>query len=41
VNLIKKMLTAQAVVLALCTFSAQAANQDEVIAERIKPVGQV
>ncbi len=40
-NLINKMLAAQAVVLGLWAVSAQAANQDEVIAERIKPVGQV
>lgn len=40
-NLINKVLTAQVVVLALWAASAQAANQDEVIAERIKPVGQV
>ena len=40
-NLINKMLTAQAVVLALWAASAQAATQDEVIAQRIKPVGQV
>ncbi len=40
-NLINKMLAAQAVVLALCAVNAQAANLDEEIAQRIKPVGQV
>jgi cytochrome c5 len=40
VNLIKKMLAAQAAVLALWAVSAQAATNDE-IAERIKPVGEV
>ena len=40
-NLINKMLAAQAVVLALCAVNAQAANVDEEIAQRIKPVGQV
>lgn len=40
-NLINKMLTAQAVVLALWAASAQAATQDEEIAQRIAPVGQV
>ncbi len=40
-NLINKMLTAQAVVLALWAASAQAATPDEEIAQRIKPVGQV
>ena len=39
-NLIKKMLAAQAAVLALWAVSAQAATNDE-IAERIKPVGEV
>lgn len=39
-NLIKKMLVAQAAVLALWAVSAQAATNDE-IAERIKPVGEV
>jgi len=40
VNLIKKMLAAHVAVLALWAVSAQAANNDE-IAERIKPVGEV
>ena len=40
-NQINKMLTAPVVVLALWAASAQAATQDEMIAERIKPVGQV
>ena len=40
-NLINKILTAQAVVLALWAVNAQAANMDEEIAQRIKPVGQV
>lgn len=40
-NLIKKMLTAQAVVLAFWAVSAQAATPDDEIAQRIKPVGQV
>ncbi|WP_447595025.1 c-type cytochrome [Aquipseudomonas campi] len=39
-NLIKKMLVANAAVLALWAVSAQAATNDE-IAERIKPVGEV
>lgn len=39
-NLIKKMLAAQAAVLALWAVSAQAATNEE-IAERIKPVGEV
>ena len=39
-NLIKKMLAAQAAVLALWAVSAQASTNDE-IAERIKPVGEV
>ena len=39
-NLIKKMLAAQAAVLARWAVSAQAATNDE-IAERIKPVGEV
>ncbi|WP_263146019.1 c-type cytochrome [Pseudomonas alcaligenes] len=39
-NLIKKMLAAQAAVLALWAVSAQAATNDD-IAERIKPVGEV
>ena len=40
-NLMKKMLTAQAVVLALWAVNAQAANLEEEIAQRIQPVGQV
>jgi cytochrome c5 len=40
-NLINKMLTAQAVVLALWAASAQAADQNAEIAQRIAPVGQV
>jgi cytochrome c5 len=40
VNLIKKVLAAQAAVLALWAVGAQAAS-DEAIAERLKPVGQV
>ncbi|MBB2494067.1 c-type cytochrome [Aquipseudomonas ullengensis] len=39
-NLIKKMLVANAAVLALWAVSAQAATNDD-IAERIKPVGEV
>lgn len=39
-NLIKKILAAQAAVLALWAVSAQAATNEE-IAERIKPVGEV
>ncbi len=39
-TLIKKILAAQAAVLALWAVSAQAATNDE-IAERIKPVGEV
>ncbi len=39
-NLIKKMLAAQAAVLALWAVSAQAATNDE-IAEHLKPVGEV
>ncbi|WP_071873142.1 c-type cytochrome [Atopomonas hussainii] len=39
-NLIKKILTAQAAVLALVAVSAQAASNDD-IAARIKPVGEV
>ncbi|MCM2321505.1 Cytochrome C oxidase, cbb3-type, subunit III [compost metagenome] len=39
-NLIKKVLAAQAAVLALWAVGAQAAS-DEAIAERLKPVGQV
>ncbi|MBC9252843.1 cytochrome C [Pseudomonas alcaligenes] len=39
-NLIKKLLAANAAVLALWAVSAQAATNDE-IAERIKPVGEV
>jgi len=41
VNLMNKMLTAPAVVLALWAVNAQAANMDEEIAQRIQPVGQV
>jgi cytochrome c5 len=40
VNLIKKILVAQATVLALWAVTAQATT-DEAIAERLKPVGQV
>jgi len=40
VNLIKKILVAQATVLALWAVSAQATT-DEAIAERLKPVGEV
>ena len=40
-NLINKMLTAQAVVFALWAVGAQAATPDEEIAQRLKPVGQV
>ena len=40
-NLINKMLTAQAVVFALWAVCAQAATPDEEIAQRLKPVGQV
>ena len=40
-NLINKMLTAQAVVLTLWAAGAQAANQSSEIAQRIAPVGQV
>jgi cytochrome c5 len=40
VNLIKKMLAAPAVVLALWAVSAQAATNDD-IAKRLEPVGQV
>lgn len=39
-NLIKKVLAAQAAVLALWAVGAQAAS-DEAIAERLKPVGEV
>jgi cytochrome c5 len=41
VNLINKMLIAPAVALTLWAFNAQAANLDDEIALRIKPVGQV
>jgi len=40
VNLIKKILVAQAAVLSLWAMSAQAAT-DDAIAERLKPVGEV
>jgi len=40
VNLIKKILVAQAAVVALWAVSAQAATNDD-IAERLKPVGEV
>jgi len=41
VNLIKKMLAANAAVLALWAVSAQADNDAAIIAERLKPVGEV
>ena len=40
-NLIKKMLAAQAAVLALWAVSAQAATNDDAIAKRLEPVGKV
>ena len=40
-NLIKKMLAAQAAVLALWAVSAQATTTDDAIAKRLEPVGKV
>ena len=40
-NLIKKMLVAQAAVLALLAASAQATTSDDAIAKRLEPVGKV
>ena len=40
-NLIKKLLAAQAAVLALWAVGAQADNSNDAIANRIKPVGEV
>ncbi|MNZ22698.1 Cytochrome c5 [compost metagenome] len=40
-NLIKKMLVAQAAVLALWAVSAQATTTDDAIAKRLEPVGKV
>ena len=40
-NLIKKILVAQTAVVALWAMSAQAATNEDAIAERLKPVGEV